>query len=70
MSVPIDRRLNAVKILVVLLCIAVSVIVALVAGILARLADAGIAAAVTQGGAAFGGALVVTLAVVAALREP
>ncbi len=60
MSVSTDS--SVVKILVVALCATISVIVALVAGILARLAGAGIAAVITRGGASFGGSLALAVA--------
>ena len=50
------------------LCAAVSVVVALVTGILVRLDGATMASAVLMGGAAFGGTLALALVVAAELR--
>jgi hypothetical protein len=56
-----------VKVFVVALCAAVSAVVALVTGMLARLAGAHPAAAVLHGGAAFAGTLFLALAVLTAV---
>lgn len=56
-----------IQILVTALCATVSAVVALAAGILARFDGASHAGAVRRSGAAFGGALALGLAVVAAL---
>lgn len=57
-----------VKILVVALCVAVSVSVALVAGFLHRLAGAHPAAAVLRGGTAFAGSLGLEVLVLTAME--
>ncbi len=61
MTASADPRV--VKILVVALCVTVSVVAALVSGILARADGASLASAVNRGGAAFTGALALALAV-------
>ncbi len=65
-SVPVDPFV--VRCLVVALCAAVSVSVALVAGILTRADGASLPGAVLAGGGAFAGALVLALTVANAIR--
>ncbi|MDT3445962.1 MULTISPECIES: hypothetical protein [unclassified Pseudofrankia] len=59
--------LALVRVLVVALCAAVTVIVALVAGILSRVDGASLPSAVQRGAAAFAGALGLALVVLAAV---